>query len=151
MAMLAAGLAVGAGLLGAESVPAVESGMKMQALLNADGSGFIGGWDGEGDFLQLAACRGERGTNCTTLTDSHYVGSCPEGSVVLDPAFIGDYLRVADQRRGAGPHYVQRYASGSPYGARGGVWEVSPITSAVVVGRIAPPVGPRRNGCGFPP
>ena len=35
------------------------------------------------------------GTNCTTLTDWHYPEKCPETSVVLDPAFVGDYLRVA--------------------------------------------------------
>ncbi len=41
MVLLAAALALGAGMLSVEPAGAAES-MKMQALLNADGSGFLG-------------------------------------------------------------------------------------------------------------
>jgi hypothetical protein len=41
LVLLAAALALGAGMLSVEPAGAAES-MKMQALLNADGSGFLG-------------------------------------------------------------------------------------------------------------
>ncbi len=131
--------------------PSVRGSVRANELVTPRAGQWLGGWEGEGDFLQLAACPTRNGTNCTTLTDDHYRGSCPESSAVLDLAFIGDYLRVADQRRGTGPHYVLRYASRSPYAARGGVWEASPTTSTAVVGRIAAVSGPRTERCGFPP
>jgi hypothetical protein len=130
--------------------PSVSGIVRANELVTPVPGQWDGGWEGEGDLLQLAACRTRRGTNCTTLTDEHYPG-CRGSSAVLDPAFIGDYLRVADQRRGTGPHFMLRYRSRSPYGARGGVWEASPTTSAAVVGRIAAPSGSRRIWCGFPP
>jgi hypothetical protein len=131
--------------------PSVRGSVRANELVTPRAGQWLGGWGGEGDFLQLAACPTKNGSNCTTLTDDHYRGSCPESSAVLDPAFIGDYLRVADQRRGAGPHYMLRYASRSPYAARGGVWEASTTTSAAVVGRIGAVTGPRTERCGFPP
>jgi hypothetical protein len=130
--------------------PSVTGTVRANELVRPIPGLWEGGWEGEGDFLQLAACPRRQGTTCTTLTDSHYVGSCPETSAVIDPAFIGDYLRVANQRRGAGPHYGPRYAAGSPYQARGGVWRASPTTSVAVIGRIAAPIGPRTEDCGFP-
>lgn len=133
------------------SSPSVNGSVRSNELVTPTPGEWQGGWEGEGDFLQLAACGTRQGTNCITLTDDHYRSSCPESSAVLDPAFVGEYLRVADQRRGAGPHYVLRYASKSPYGARGGIWEASPITSVAMVGRIAAATGPRGNKCGFPP
>lgn len=133
------------------TAPSVSGPVRANELVKPRSGQWQGGWEGEGDFFQLAACRTVQGTKCTTLTDSHYPGSCSESSSVLDPAFIGDYLRVADQRRGSGPHIVLKYASGSPYAARGGVWEVSAVTSAAVVGRIGAPKGPRTDQCGFPP
>lgn len=131
--------------------PSVEGPVRANMRVTPRPGTWQGGWQGEGDFFQLAACRTPQGTECTTLTDSHYPGSCPETSAVLDPAFIGSYLRVANQRRGAGPHYELLYASGSPYDSRDGVWEASAVTSAVVVGRIAAPTGPHTEKCGFPP
>ncbi len=139
------------GMVGPLTPPSVEGPVRANERVTPRPGTWQGGWQGEGDFFQLAACRTPQGTECTTLTDSHYPGSCPETSAVLDPAFIGDYLRVANQRRGAGPHYELLYASGSPYDARGGAWEASAVTSVAVVGRIAAPSGPRTEKCGFPP
>lgn len=133
------------------TAPSVVGPVRANELVKPVPGRWQGGWEPEGDFLQLAACRTKDGTKCTTLTDSHYPGSCAESSAVLDPAFIGDYLRVADQRRGTGPHYEPLYGSRSPYAARGGAWEASLVTSTAVVGRIAAPTGPRTDSCGFPP
>lgn len=139
------------GIVGPLTLPSVEGPVRANERVTPRSGTWQGGWQGEGDFFQLAACRTPQGGECTTLTDSHYPGSCPETSAVLDPAFIGDYLRVADQRRGTGPHLELLYASGSPYGARGGIWEVSAVTSVAMVGRIAAPTGPRTTKCGAPP
>lgn len=62
-----------------------------------------GGWAGDAHFTQLAACANAQGTACTTLTDMHYPSRCANGAAVLDPAFTGDYLRVADQLVGPNP------------------------------------------------
>ncbi len=133
------------------SPPSVKGVVRANELVTPTPGQWQGDWEGGGDFLQLAACRRRDGTRCTTLIDDHYPGSCRNSAAVIDPAFIGDFLRVADQRRGAGPHYTLRYASGSPYAARGGVWEASPVTSVAVMGRIAAATRPRTERCGFPP
>jgi len=133
------------------TAPSVVGEVRANELVRPVPGQWQGGWEGEGDVLQLAACRTQEATGCTTLTDSHYPSTCPGRSAVIDPAFIGDYLHVANRRQGAGPHYELLYLSTSPYHARGGVWRPSSITSAAVVGRIAPPTGKRTNRCGFPP
>lgn len=108
-----------------------------------------GGWENEPDFMQLSACRTPTGKNCVTLTHSHYVGGCANEAAVLDPAFVGDYLRVADRRNGAGPHLMLMYAVGSPYGLD--IWAPGPRLSTAIVGRIASAAGPRAARCGPPP
>ena len=131
--------------------PSIEGPMRANERVTPRPGTWQGGWLGEGDDFQLAACSDSTGTDCTTLTDWNYPEKCSETSVVLDPAFVGDYLRVANTRPGAGPHYYPLYASLSPYGARSGVWQESAITSVAIVGRIAPPRRPRADNCGAPP
>jgi hypothetical protein len=131
--------------------PSVKGHVRANELVTPVPGRWQGDWEGGGDFLQLAACRSRNGTHCTTLTDDHYPGSCPNSAAVIDPTFAGDFLRVANQRLGAGPHIVPMYASRSPYAARGGTWEASPVTSVAVVGRIAAATRPRIERCGFPP
>lgn len=99
--------------------------------------------------MQLSVCSKPTGKNCVTLTNSHYVGGCANGAAVLDPAFVGDYLRVDDQRDGAGPHFMLRYAVGSPYGLDLSI--PGPRLSTAIIGRIAPATGLRTADCGPPP
>jgi len=97
----------------------------------------------------MSACSKPTGENCVTLTNPHYVGGCANTGAVLDPAFVGDYLRVDDRRDGAGPHFMLRYAVGSPYGLD--LSTPGPRLSIAIVGRIAPATGPRTAHCGPPP
>jgi hypothetical protein len=56
---------------------------------------------------------------------------------VIDRAFTGWYLRVADRRSESNvPVALPLIFAESPYGAA--VWEPSPTTSVAVIGRIAP-------------
>lgn len=129
--------------------PSVRGAIRANELVTPIPGQWSGGWEGEPDFMQLSACPTASGENCVTLTHSHFPGRCAEESAVLDPAFVGDYLRVADLRAGAGPHYMLMYAVGSPFGLD--LWVPGPRLSAAIVGRIAPATGPRTATCGPPP
>ncbi|MGA2007601.1 MAG: hypothetical protein ABSH27_08610 [Solirubrobacteraceae bacterium] len=108
-----------------------------------------GGWYGDSDYFQLAACQDADGSDCTTLTDNpYYPGGCPNGVAVIDPAFTGDYLRVADQRIAADTAWPLPVAL-TPYFP--GEWTAGPTISVAVVGQIAPATGPRQASCGPPP
>jgi hypothetical protein len=107
-----------------------------------------GGWEGDVDWTQLAACEGPRDEGCTTLTDRHYVGGCPNGAAVIDPMFTGMYLRVADRRIPA--HTLElAYGVSSPYGPD--IWAAGPTVSVSVLGRIRAATGPPASGCGPSP
>lgn len=130
--------------------PSVRGAIRANELVTPQPGRWSGGWKGEDtDTLQLAACDTRDGRGCTTLTHSHYIKSCRSEAAVLDPVFVGDYLRVADQRRGAGPIFEAAYGVTSPYG-----WNVlrrNRITAVAYLGPIASATGPRTRGCGPPP
>jgi hypothetical protein len=108
-----------------------------------------GGWQGDTDWFQLAACQNSDGSDCTTLTDDpDYSGGCPNGAAVIDPTFTGDYLRVADQRLPADTVWNTTLTS-SPY--HPGEWTAGPTISVAVIGQIAAATGPRQATCGPPP
>jgi hypothetical protein len=129
--------------------PSVSGELRANELVRPMPGTWSGGWDGDYDWTQLAACTTEAGTGCITLTDQHFNGSCRHGSAVLDPAFVGRYLRVADQRVDAEAG-IELYAVSSPYHP-GEIWQAGPLASIAVVGRIQPARSPRRASCGPPP
>jgi hypothetical protein len=150
----AAGLAPGVspvwhGDIASVGAPSVSGVVRANELIVPVAGQWSGGWENEPDFMQLSACAKPTGENCVTLTNSHYVGGCANEAAVLDPAFVGDFLRVTDRRDGPGPHFVLAYAVGSPYGLD--MLAQGPRISADIVGRIAPAVGPRTADCGPPP
>ncbi|HEX6153700.1 MAG TPA: hypothetical protein VFZ19_09290, partial [Solirubrobacterales bacterium] len=111
------------------------------------------GWDAELSELQLSACVTAQGKDCTTLTDTHYIRDCSvpdslNASFVIPEEFAGQYLRVAEQRLGAGPHIRLKYRAGSPYGGR--ILRRDGATSVAVVGRIASPTRDFPGECGPP-
>ncbi len=129
--------------------PSIKGAERANELMTPVAGEWSGGWEGEADLMQLSVCPRAVAVNCVTLTHSHYIGGCPHRSAVLDPAFVGEYLRVADRREGAGPHFTLRYATRSPFGLD--LWKPGPTVSAAIVGRIAPATGPRAASCGPPP
>lgn len=129
--------------------PAVRGEARANELVTPVAGRWSGGWDGDHDWLQLAACSTPSGEDCITLTDQHYNGSCANEAAVIDPEFVGDYLRVADRRVDAEAG-ILLYAVGSPY-SRSNAWEPGPLVAAAVVGRIKPANGPRAAKCGPPP
>jgi hypothetical protein len=128
--------------------PGVSGAVRANALVTPVAGVWGGGWDGDGDLMQLSACTGPDGTNCTALTNPPYYQGCRKAGAVIDVAFTGRYLRVADQRLGADTVFAA-IALRSPYGSQ--IWAAGPTTSVAVVGRIAPASGPRAAPCGPPP
>jgi hypothetical protein len=129
--------------------PSVRGQILANELVTPIAGQWSGGWDGDYDWTQLAACATPAGTDCTTLTDQHFNGSCPTGAAVLDPAFVGQYLRVADQRVDAEAG-IELYAISSPY-HHGEIWQAGPLNSVAIVGKIGRAEGPRKAECGPPP
>lgn len=129
--------------------PSVSGTVRANELVTPVAGQWRGGWAGGGDRFQLSACATPTGTRCTTLTHSNYPRACHDTAVVLDPYFTGWYLRVADQRLGAGSYAMPLYAVGTPYGYE--VWEPGPTVSFAVVGRIEPATQGRAASCGAPP
>jgi hypothetical protein len=108
-----------------------------------------GGWEGEYSEMQLSACATSDEQGCTTLTDVHYVRGCaPSASFVLDAAFTGSYLRVAERRIGVGRPAEAAYGVTTPYGGK--IWPNVPNTSASVLGQIEPAVLSYPGECGPP-
>jgi hypothetical protein len=136
------------------SVPPAAFGFAIRAngVVSAIPALWAGGWAGDADLTQLAACANPDGADCTSLTDPEYVlpPSCAyaERETVIDPVFTGWYLRVADTLYGPDPAFAWVGRS-SPYGAP--VWPAGPLTAVAVVGQIAPATGPRTDLCGPPP
>lgn len=130
------------------SPPSVGGTVRANELVTPVPGRWQGGWATDRDAMQLSACANPAGSDCITLTDSSYPGSCAGGSAVLDPVFVGLYLRVAD-RRFAADTTVAFGAVTSPYGQE--AWAPGAITSVAVVGRIGPPLHPRTAKCGPPP
>ncbi len=131
--------------------PSVSGVVRANELVTPIPGQWGGGWEGDLSFTQLSACASPEGIDCTTLTDRTYSEehpeACPNGSAVLDPAFTGEYLRVADLQ--VGPRPVSAgVGTSSPY--RHEVWAANPLTAVAIVGRIAPAVGPRTAKCGPP-
>lgn len=129
--------------------PSVRGEVRANELVAPAAGTWSGGWDGDYDWFQLAACATPSGEDCITLTDQHYNGGCANDAAVIDREFAGDYLRVADHRVDAAAG-ILLYAVGSPYSRRD-VWEPGPLTSVAIVGRIKPANGPRAAKCGPPP
>jgi hypothetical protein len=140
------------GSLDAVELPSVEGPVRANALITPIAATWSGGWDGDFDQTQLAACATPTGGRCTTLTDPRYGRGCADGATVLDPVFTGQYLRVADMRIGPGmllgpaPPMVPDV---TPYGHQ--VWRGNGRISVTLVGRIGRADGPRAARCGPPP
>jgi hypothetical protein len=132
------------------SAPSVTGTIQANDLVTpVSGTWNGGGWYGDSDWFQLAACQDADGSDCTTLTDNpYYAGGCPNGAAVIDPAFTGDYLRVADMLVSA-DGVTPSTAALTPYFP--GEWTAGPTISVAVVGRIAAATGPRQANCGPPP
>jgi hypothetical protein len=128
--------------------PSLSGAVRANELVTPVPGQWQGGWTGDYDLTQLAACATPAGEGCITLTDTHYPPRCPKGAAVLDPAFTGRYLRVANRRYGA-ESVFPAIAVPTPY--RGEAWPQDAITSVAVVGRVARATRARRINCGAPP
>lgn len=128
--------------------PTVRGEVRANELVRPIPGRWSGGWDGDYNWMQLAACKRASGGDCITLTDQHYNGSCSHEAAVIDRAFTGYYLRVADRRveEWAG---ISLYAISTPYA--GELWKPGPLTRVAIVGRIKHASSPRTAKCGPPP
>lgn len=136
------------GNVSALTPPGVTGEVRANALVTPVPGTWTGGWDGDYDATQLAACANANGAECNSLTREGYLGACAHGAAVIDPVFTGWYLFVADRRYSADDIFPAIGYS-SPYG--GEVWTANAITSVALAGRIAPAAGPRQSSCGAAP
>jgi hypothetical protein len=129
------------------SLPSVGGSIRANALVTPNPGGWTGGWPADYHQTQLAACTDVLGTQCITLTDTHFAGGCIGGAAVIDPAFTGRYLRVADHI--VGPNEVTPdYSVSSPYSSA--IWAADSRTSVAMVGQIAAATGPPTATCAVP-
>jgi hypothetical protein len=136
------------GNLSVAAPPSVTGFVRANELVTPVPAIWTGGWDGDLDQTQLAACATPAGERCISLTDAKYVAPCSHEAAVLDRAFTGKYLRVASRRFGLGEGSTLEGHS-SPFGDE--IWSPDGRTAAAVVGRIEPATGPRTVRCGPPP
>lgn len=138
---------VWSGVVTSIAPPSVRGVIQANELVTPVPGGWQGGWATDRDAMQLSVCTNADGSRCTTITDSSYVRSCPSGAAVLDPYFVGWYLRVADRRRAADEATLFGSAN-TPYASE--VWMPGPLISTEVVGQIAPARHSRTEPCGAP-
>lgn len=136
------------GTVAAVSPPSVAGAVQANELVVPVRGEWRGGWAGDVDWTQLAACKGPADEGCTTLTHRHYIDGCGNGAAVIDPMFTGMYLRVAAWRMPANTPELM-YAVGSPYTPD--IWQRGPTVSVALVGRIQAATGPPASGCGPSP
>jgi hypothetical protein len=129
------------------NLPSVTGPIRANALVTPNPGDWAGGWPADYHQTQLAACVDAQGTQCTTLTDTHFVGGCIGGAAVIDPAFTGDYLRVADHI--VGPNELMAdFAVSSPYSSN--IWAPGPRTTVAMIGQIGAATGPPTATCAVP-
>jgi hypothetical protein len=128
--------------------PSVSGAVRANTLVTPVPGTWKGGWAGDLDRTELAECRNADGTGCSALTDLGGA-ACPHEAVVLDPAFTGRYLRIADQTYAADDPFVEEGEDSLTF--LGFVWPAEPTTSVAVLGRIARAIGPRTDHCGPAP
>ncbi len=135
------------GVVSPAASPSVSGAVRANQLVAPLPGGWTGGWDGDGSYTQLSACPARASAGCIPITDPDYVDGCKGGAAVLDPAFVGRYLRVAEWRHGPNP--ISHLLPAWPLMEE--PWDSSPVVNVGFVGRIKPAVHPRRAGCGIPP
>lgn len=136
------------GDLSVAAPPGATGSMQGNGLVTPVPATWSGGWDGDFDQTQLAACLNADGSDCTTLTDPRFgPGACANGAAVIDPSFVGRYLRVADRRLSTGLAFATDGIV-SPYA--GTAWAAGPTTAVAIIGQITPATGPPTANCVVP-
>jgi hypothetical protein len=136
------------GNLSVTASPSIDGQIRANELVTPRLASWTGGWDGDFDQTQLAACATPAGERCVSITEPKYIDGCRGEATVIDPAFTGKYLRVADTRFGPGTFFTLE-AAVSPYGHP--VWKANGRTAVAVLGRIRRAKGLRKVRCGPPP
>jgi hypothetical protein len=136
------------GNLSVTAPPSIDGQIRANELVTPRLASWTGGWEGDFDQTQLAACATPVGERCVSITEPKYVDGCRDEATVIDPAFTGKYLRVADMRYGPGTLFTLE-AAVSPYGHA--IWQADGRTAVAVVDRIRRADGPKSDRCGPPP
>lgn len=132
------------GSLGIVRPPSARGRLRANELVIPVTATWSGGWDGDLDRTQLAICKTARGHGCISITDRKYVRGCQRDRAVIDPAFTGYYLRVADRRLGPGT-ITTAEAVASPYWRP--IMKRDGQTAVAIVGRIRHATGPQTAMC----
>jgi hypothetical protein len=131
--------------------PGLVGTVRANELVAPESGDWRGGWKQSGliGTTQLAACRNADGSDCITLSNSHFScvaqGSQRQSGAILDPVLTGWYLRVAQKVEFVGSSPVELHPENeAPFPSSG-------ITSVVMAGQVAEATGPRTGDCGIPP
>ncbi|HEX8690082.1 MAG TPA: hypothetical protein VF729_07550 [Solirubrobacterales bacterium] len=135
------------GNLSLAAPPSVRGPLRANELVVPVPAIWTGGWDGDFDQAQLSVCETPAGGRCMSITDPKNPEGCRREAAVLDPTFVGGYLRIADMRYGPGTIFTLE--GRFPFGQE--IWEASGNTAVAIVGRVEPADGPRTAKCGPPP
>jgi hypothetical protein len=127
--------------------PSVTGAVRANQLVTPLAGEWAGGWDGDGGYTQLAACLTRTSAGCIPMTDPDYVEGCEAGAAVLDPLFVGRFLRVAERQHGPNP--ISLLLPAWPFVEE--PWAPSAVISVAFLGRIKPAAHGRRASCGAPP
>jgi hypothetical protein len=136
------------GNVSAVTAPSVSGDIRANEIVIPIPGEWRGGWEGDHNRMQLSACASPTGEDCIAFLHSDYVNGLPDGAALIDPAFTGRYLRVANRRSGAGIVFV--HAEPWPY-PREAVWPADTLTSVAIAGQIAPATHPLLIDAAPPP
>lgn len=125
--------------------PSVRGPLRANELVTPVPASWDGGWDGDFDQTQLSVCARPTGGPCIAITEPKNPNPpCPDEAAVLDPAFAGRYLRIADRRFSLDTGFT--YEGVFPF--HRSLWASDGQTAVAMLGRIAAANGPRTAGCG---
>jgi hypothetical protein len=136
------------GLVQSVRAPTIQGNLRAGGLITPVAGTWKGGWGNERSLLQIQVCRTSTALACVVVADGFYWDKCPGAGAVLTYNFVGQYVRVIDERIGA--HAVfPPFGVGSPSALH--PMEPGSTAAATVVGPIAAAAGPPDSGCGLPP
>jgi hypothetical protein len=136
------------GLIEPATPPAIQGNLRVGGLVKPVSGTWSGGWGNEFSILQTQVCSTAGGAGCVVVADSHSWRKCPDAGAVLTYNFVGQYVRVVDERIGRSTPFTANLI-GSPQSLNPA--EPGPTATATVAGPIAAATGPPESTCGAPP
>lgn len=124
--------------------PSLRGDVRANEFVAPLGGDWRGGWPGYLGITQLAVCRTPGDSDCIVLSNHRIPCMGMPGGAVIDPAFTGWHLRLAEEIQPVGGHGVYSHPLDEP------AFPASAISYVAIVGQIAAATGPAAMECGTP-